>query len=76
MKLLAWNCWGLGRPSAARALQEIVKTMDPARIFLMETMIDEVCLSRVMRKSGFSFYIYVPPLGRRGGLVFLLASRF
>lgn len=36
---------------------------------LMETMIDDGLVSRVMNKIGF-FFFSIPLLGRRGGLVF------
>lgn len=68
MKLLAWNYQGLGRPSADRALRDIMKTM--VGIFLMETTIGCAFVSRVLKKVGFSFFIFVPPLDRRGGLAF------
>ncbi|KAB1212547.1 hypothetical protein CJ030_MR5G006241 [Morella rubra] len=70
MRLISWNCRGLGRPSAARALREIVKMVDPVGMFLMETKIDCVSVSRILNILGFSFFITVPPIGRRGGLVF------
>jgi exonuclease III len=37
MKLLSWNCRGLGNPSAVRALKRLLKTQAPDVVFLMET---------------------------------------
>lgn len=60
MKLISWNCQGLGRPSAARALQDIVKTIDPVEIFLMETKIDYSFVAHVMNKLGLLiFFLYL-----------------
>lgn len=36
----------------------------------MESKIDCAFVSRVMKKLGFSYFICVPPIGRREGLVF------
>jgi exonuclease III len=37
MKILSWNCRGLGNPSAVRALKKLLKTNCPDLVFLMET---------------------------------------
>lgn len=65
MRLISWNCRGLGQPSAARALREIVKTVDPVGMFLMETKTDCVFVSRILKKLVFLFFITVPLIGRR-----------
>lgn len=56
MKLISWNCRGLGRPSIARALRKIVKTIDLVGILLMVSKIDDVFVSRVMNKIWFSYF--------------------
>lgn len=67
---------GLGRPSTSRALWDIVKTIDLVGIFLMETMIDFESVSHVLKLVGFSFFISVPSVGRRGSLLFCWRSEF
>jgi exonuclease III len=37
MKILSWNCRGLGKPSAVRDLKQIIKAHQPDIIFLSET---------------------------------------
>lgn len=37
MKCLSWNCRGLGKPSAVRALKKLLKSKCPDLVFLMET---------------------------------------
>jgi hypothetical protein len=37
MKVLSWNCRGLGNPTAVRALRKLLKTQCPDLVFLMET---------------------------------------
>jgi exonuclease III len=37
MKLLSWNCRGLGKPAAVRALRQLIHSHQPDIIFLTET---------------------------------------
>jgi exonuclease III len=37
MKILSWNCRGLGKPSAVRDLRQIIKAHQPNIVFLTET---------------------------------------
>jgi len=41
MKILAWNCSGLGKPHAVRALQQLLKVQCPDMVFLCETKLCE-----------------------------------
>lgn len=41
MKLLSWNCRGLGKPSAFRALRNLIKVNCPDVVLLMETKLSE-----------------------------------
>jgi exonuclease III len=41
MKLLSWNCRGLGKPSAVRALKKLLKVTCPDVVFLVETKLSE-----------------------------------
>ena len=40
MKLLSWNCQGLGNPWTVRSLQKLLKDQGPTVCFLMETRLD------------------------------------
>ena len=37
MRIMSWNCRGLGNPRAVRALKKLIKRQDPTLVFLMET---------------------------------------
>jgi exonuclease III len=37
MKLISWNCRGLGNATAVRALKKLIKDQTPDIVFLMET---------------------------------------
>jgi len=40
MKILSWNCRGLGNPAAVRALRKILKITCPDVVFLSETKLN------------------------------------
>lgn len=70
MKLMAWNCHGLARPAAARALRNMVRDLDPMGIFLIEKQIDDVTATSILHYVGFSFVLAIPSTDRSGGLAF------
>ena len=47
MKLLSWNCQGLGNPWTVRSLHKLVRDQAPMVCFLMETRLD---------KEGFDYF--------------------
>lgn len=48
-----------------------MRAVDPMGVFLMETKVSNGVVEKVVRKVGFSFFISVPPVGNKGGLVFM-----
>jgi len=50
MKILAWNCKGLGKPHAVKALQQLLKVHSHDVVFLSET---KICESDPNLKSKF-----------------------
>jgi exonuclease III len=42
MKILSWNCRGLGNPSAVRALRKLLNKQCPDVVFLMETRLQNL----------------------------------
>lgn len=71
MKLLSWNCCGLARLAATRALRTVIKEMDLGGIFFIETKVGSA-VSCVVKKVGFSCFIEISPVGKDGGFVFRL----
>lgn len=47
-----------------------MKTIDSMGTFLMEVKIDCGFMARMMKKLGFSFFLMIPPICRKGGLAF------
>ena len=41
MHILSWNCRGLGNPSKAKAVKDLVRMENPDILLLQETKIDE-----------------------------------
>lgn len=74
MKILSWNCRGLGSPSAVRSLLELQRQHDPNVIFLSETHLDDSSGERLRVKLGFESKFVSPSDGRSGGLMILCKS--
>ncbi|CAM8918528.1 unnamed protein product [Rhodiola kirilowii] len=69
MKLLIWNCRGLGSSSAVRALQDVIRSYRPLVVGLVESKSDCRRCEIVRVKLGFDCCFAVPARGRSGGLV-------
>ena len=69
MSCLAWNCHGLGNLRTRRELVEIIRTKDPAVVFLVEALTDDARIEVVQRSIGFDHRWVIPRVGRGGGLV-------
>lgn len=71
MKILAWNCCGLGSARAVRALLEVRRRLNPDVLFLSETHLDNAKAENVRRRAGFDRMIVDESDGRSGGLLLL-----
>lgn len=68
MKLLSWNCQGLGNPLTVRELKAMVAQEKPDVLFLMETKNREELLCRIQRRLRFPSSVIENPIGMVGGL--------
>ncbi|KAF4393544.1 hypothetical protein F8388_023348 [Cannabis sativa] len=68
MKLLSWNCRGLGNPRAKKALRNLIRDQDPDVLFLMETKLVHRRMDGVWRRLGFAGGVVVGSSGAAGGL--------
>ncbi|XP_042942727.1 uncharacterized protein LOC122276878 [Carya illinoinensis] len=71
MKLLSWNCRGLGNPRTVRELHQLVKEKSPQVVFLSETKCNRERVEMVRNRLGFVNSFVVNSLGRSGGLAMI-----
>ena len=74
MKILAWNCRGLGNRLAVQELVDIVQAQDPSIVFLFETWSDWEQMVGIKERLDFGDLCIVPSEGRGGGLALLWKS--
>ena len=74
MRILSWNCQGVGNTPTVRHLQEILGQYFPEIIFLSETKKKRWYIEGLVEKLGFHDVLTVEPRGRSGGLAVLWKS--
>ncbi|GLT54752.1 hypothetical protein SLA2020_279240 [Shorea laevis] len=55
MKFIAWNCRGLGRGTAMRALRSLIRTHRSDLVFLCEVKLNAPSVQRKLLRLGFPF---------------------
>ena len=71
MKILSWNCQGLGNPWTVRSLRDIVWVQAPTICFLMETRLDKEGFDRQLGDLPFPNKIIVKQPNSGGGLALI-----
>lgn len=73
MKILSWNCRGLGEPATVSQLQESIRLHLPDMVFLCETKEAVKYVSSVCRKLNFGErWAVCEPRGKKGGMLIAL----
>jgi endonuclease/exonuclease/phosphatase (EEP) superfamily protein YafD len=68
MRLLSWNCRGIGRAPTARSLKALVRDEGPDVLFLAETKVSSPRLEKLKVGMGFSNFFCVDSEGKARGL--------
>ncbi|CAM9002471.1 unnamed protein product [Rhodiola kirilowii] len=71
MKILSWNCRGLGRPRAVRALKDVLSVHHPQIVCLLETKMMAVGWDKLRPTLGFQNCFAVSRQGMSGGMAVL-----
>lgn len=68
MKILSWNCRGLGHPNVFMVLKNLIKLHNQSCVFLCERKGGKKRLEMICRKLGCHNYDIVEAKGKAGGL--------
>jgi exonuclease III len=68
MKLISWNCHGMGNASAVRGLLDLQKQEDPDILFLAETKMDTRKIEKFRWMLGLANMVCKSCVGKSGGL--------
>jgi exonuclease III len=69
MKILCWNCHGLGNAAAVRALLDVMRRYNPDVVFLSQTHLEDYLSECLKRKAKMDFKIVQDYDGRREGIL-------
>ena len=76
MKLLCWNCRGIGDPATVRELRDLVEISSPAILCLVETQLQKSRVEGLWTMLGYDFSFRVGCTGRSGGLCIFWKNSF
>jgi exonuclease III len=68
MKILSWNCRGIGNPAIVKELHDLAKNYAPSVLFIMETQINKHRVENLRYSLGFDDSFAINISGRSGGL--------
>ena len=68
MKILSWNCRGIGDPATVRELRDLLEISSPSILCLVETQLQKARVEGLCSSLGFDFSFGVGSRGRSGGI--------
>ena len=71
MRIISWNTRGLKKPQVTQEIKILTRKYHPDIVFLLETMVNEQNLLRIVPSLGFDHFDYVLPTSHSGGIVVL-----
>ena len=76
MSLLCWNCHELGNQHTVNQLADMVWAKDPSILFIAETWMDKVRLTRIQNRLDYRHKFVVPRKNKACGLVLFWKDEF
>ncbi|KAG8495532.1 hypothetical protein CXB51_013393 [Gossypium anomalum] len=71
IKILCWNCRGIGNPATVRMLRQLLVANDPDIIFLCETKTNTNKMASIRSKCRMEGCLAVNTIGQSGGLTMM-----
>lgn len=71
MKIISWNCQGLGNPLTIQELRALIALERPSLVFLMETKNKATMVESISKKLQFQHLFLENPTGIAGGLALM-----
>jgi len=59
MKIICWNTQGVKKPLALQEVKFLIRTHEPDLIFLLEILVNETNICRILPIMGFEHYDFV-----------------
>ncbi|KAA3462544.1 LINE-1 reverse transcriptase isogeny [Gossypium australe] len=75
MKILCWNCRGVGNPATVRELKQLLVANDPDIVFLCETKCHSNCFPRIRYRCRMDGCMAVNAEGKSSGLALMWRER-
>ena len=75
MKIISWNVQGLKKPQVVQEIFLLKRKFNPDILFLLETLVNEKNLLRILPTLGFDFFDYVLPSDHSGGISVLWCNK-
>jgi len=71
MKIISWNTQGAKKPHVIKEVQFLIRTYKADMIFLVEIMVNEKKVLKILPQMGFDHFDYVLPTNHSGNIVVL-----
>ena len=71
MKIIYWNAQGIKKLQALNKVKFPSRTHKPNLLFLLETLVNDNNIRKILPNMGFDHYDFVPPTNQVGGIAIL-----
>jgi len=71
MKIICWNTQGVKKAQVLQEVKFLTNAHKPDLIFLLETLVNDTNICRILPQMGFEHYDFVSPVNHFGGIAVL-----